>query len=151
MGTGIAFGGASVTGAAGESGQIQLFNPAGSGNLITVSHVDVGTTSTDTIRYGVVAAALTTGVGTETFRDLRRPIGDLPVGQIRTDSLVALAPATGTVRMVGQTMWRLEDPNSIAVLLPGTGLSVGGTLNAIETRATFFWRERVAEQSELLF
>lgn len=148
-GTFIAFGGASVTGAAGQSARLQLFNPAGSGKIVTMSHVDIGTQVTDVIRFGVVTTALATGLGTEVHRDLRSLPPLRPTGQIRSLSSVALAPATGQVRLLSNTSYRIEDPNSVAVLLPGSGFEVGNTAVAITVTATFFWRERVLEQSEL--
>lgn len=148
-GTFIAFGGASITGAAGQSGRVQLFNPADSGNLITVSHVDVGVDASQTVRYGVGTIALTTGVATQVHRDTRTPITQRPIGQIRTQSSVALAPATGQVRLLANSTFRVFDPNGVAVLLPGSGLEVGASNNATLVVATFFWRERVAQESEL--
>lgn len=148
-GTFLGFGGASVTGAAGQSGRLQLFNPVGSGKIITVSHVDLGTQVTDVIRFGVTTTALTTGVGTEVHRDLRSLPPLRPTGQIRTLSSVALAPATGQVRLLSNTSYRLSDDNSLAVLLPGSGFEVGNTAVAITVTAVFFWRERVLEASEI--
>lgn len=148
-GTFIAFGGASITGAAGQSGRVQLFNPLQSGNIVTVSHVDIAVDTTQTVRYGVGTIALTTGVATQVHRDTRTPVTQRPVGEIRRQSSVALAPATGQIPLLANTPWRLEDPNSIAVLLPGSGFEVGASVNVTQVFVTFFWRERAAQESEL--
>ena len=148
-GTFLAFGGISVAAGAGVAARAQLFNPVGSGNIIAVSHVDVATQTTDILRYGVNNIAIATGVGTQLHRDLRTPITTLPVGEIRTQTSVALAPATGQIRILANVMWRLEDVNSVVILPPGSGLQIGASANNTTIFATFFWREREALDSEL--
>ncbi len=148
-GTFLAFGSTTIVGLAGEASKIQLFNPADSGQLVTVSHFEVGLNTTDTVRYGVETTALTTGVGTEVHRDTRTGAVPRPIGQIRSESAVALAPATGRILLLASRTHVVRDPNSVAVLAPGTGLTVGMSLNAFRIDVTFFWRERVAEESEL--
>ncbi len=145
----IAFGGTQLAGAAGSSPRVQIFNPIDSGNIITVSHFEVASSTIDTIRYGVDIIPLTTAPGLQVHRDLRSLPPILPVGQIRTDITVALAPATGLIRVVANDNNVVEDPNGIAVLVPGSGFQVGSSLRAATIWVTFFWRERAAQPSEL--
>ena len=144
-------GGGLITGAAGEAGRMQLFNPVDSGKIITITSFNLTTASTSVIRWGTTAVALTTGLGTETIRDTRGSLTERPTGQIRTESSVALADATAQVNLLSNTPLLIKDPNGISILGPGTGLEMGPETNAITLRISIYWRERVAEPSELTF
>jgi len=148
-GTFLAWGSASMVGAAGESSKTQLFNPVDSGTIITVSHFDVGLNGTDTVRYGIETTPLTNGIGTESHRDTRTAVTVRPVGEIRTESAVATAPASGRILLLSSRTFHQRDENSVAVLLPGSGLTVGMTTVALRIDTTFFWRERAVEASEI--
>lgn len=150
-GTRLSSGASQITGAAGQSGRLQVFNPAGSNQIITVTSVVVSTTANDQIRIATSNTALTTGVGTEIFRDRRLPLTGRPTGQIRSDSLVALADGHLLVRVLASDNFSLEDENGLAVLPPGSGYEVGSQTNQIALTVSFLWRERAAEQSELSF
>ena len=150
-GTQLCIGAANTTSIAAKRPAIQLFNPVDSGKLITVSSLHASTNITQIFRWAVTEVALTTGIGTETYRDGRLGQAARPSGQIRTDSTVAIVDANGLIRALANTDVRLEDDNGIAVLSPGTGLSIGIEGVLAELQATFFWRERVAEPSELNF
>ncbi len=150
-GTHLCIGAARVAADVAESPRVQLFNPVESGKLITVSSVQVATQTAGQINYATSIIALTNGVGTEVFRDRRLSTVGGPVGEIRTDSTVALTDAHGQIRLGVNVTNTLEDPNSIAVLPPGSGFEVGGTVLNSALTVTFNWRERVAEQSELSF
>ncbi len=148
--TQICLGSATVTGAGGEVARIQVFNPVASGKLLAVSSVLCSATATMTFRYATSTIALTSGVGTEVFRDRRLAATSRPSGQIRTDSTVALPDAHGQFRLAGNGIQTLDDENTVAVLPPGSGLEVGTTAAATTIFVTFNWRERVALESELL-
>lgn len=151
MGTRIAIGGGIFTSAAGQSPKVQLFNPVDSGNIITVTRLTVSAGSNVLIRFGPVNLALTTGIGTETFRDMRLPLTDRPIGEIRQESAVALADGTGQVLVSPNIPFILEDPNGVVVLPPGTGFEIGRD-DQLSTIVHYWnWRERVAEPSELNF
>jgi len=150
-GTSICQGSATLTADAGERPRIQLFNPVGSGLLATVTTVMASTSSTTTFRVATNNTALTDGVGTEVFRDRRRAGTDLPTCQIRTDSTVAAVDAHLTFLGLSNINQILKDPNTMAVLPPGSGIEVGTTTLAGNLTCNYLWRERVAEQSELNF
>jgi len=147
----LCFGGGVVANAAGVSGRGQIFNPAGSGKVITVTQAMVATTATAIIRWGRSNVALTTALQTQIFRDSRHSVGSIPTGQVRSQNSVALAPATGQTRLLANTPWSLEDENGLAVLLPGTGFEIGESTVLQDFHFTFYWRERVAEPSETNF
>ena len=149
--TDISFGGGNISGAVGTSAKCQVFNPVGSGHLVTVTGARMATATTETMRWGVVRTALATGIGTETFRDTRHRVNSRPTAQVRTEAAAALAPATGQTRRLPNTELFLEDPNGIAVLEPGSGFEMGMTTDNSTLFFTFYWRERVAEPSELNF
>ena len=149
--TNLCLGSSTVLGAAGETPRIQLFNPAASGKLISISTCIISSLQSQEIRFATTTTALTTGVGTEVFRDRRLSATGRPSGQIRTDSTVARTDANGAFRTLANSPRFLEDLNTVAVLPPDTGFEVGAVDFATQIWVTFFWRERVAEQSELLF
>jgi len=151
-GTSLAFGGGSVGPTAAQGSKMQLFNPVGSGQIITVTRALVShATGLSTVRWGVTGVALASGFATQIFQDTRKGIGadGIPVGGIFAQTSVALAPATGSVTFPADTPFYLENPDGLAVLAPGTGLDIGlGTVN-IAITVTFWWRERAAEPAEL--
>jgi len=149
MGTRIVFGGGTVTGAAGQSPKVQLFNPVDSGHLVTITRLSIAANASTIVRWGVVNVALTTGVGTETFRDMRLPLTARPIGEMRQESAVALADGTNQTRVLTGEPYTIEDPNGLAVLLPGTGFEIGLTSVATTINHAWNWRERAAERSEL--
>ncbi len=149
--TALCLGAGSITGAVGEAARIQVFNPAGSGKLVAVSSTVLSTATTQQMRFATTNTALTTGLGTEVFRDRRLPGTSRPVSQIRTDSTVAKTDAHGQFRVLANTPHELPDENTVAVLPPGAGFEVGADTFNTNIVVTFFWRERVALESELNF
>jgi len=147
-GTRLAFGGSTLGAVALQAGRFQIFNPAGSGHIITVTRFNFSALSTATVRYGIVNVPIAT-VGTQRFVDTRGVFTALPVGQVNQVTSVALAPATGQFRLLANTQGILDEPKGIFVLAPGTGLEVGlGTVNIV-VQCVFHWRERTALESEL--
>jgi len=147
--TSLCVGSANVSAGVGDTARIQVFNPVGSGKLLTVSHALTSSNSASQIRFATGNTALTTGVGTEVFRDRRLAGTSRPSGQIRTDATVALTDAHGQYVMLANTVVILNDENSIAVLPPGAGFEFGMVTTNKLLLATFFWRERQALESEL--
>jgi len=148
-GTVLAFGGASRAPAAAEFGRIQVFNPLGSGKILTVTSAVLGTTLDDGIVWGMVNGVLGTVVSTQRNRDQRLGFVTLPVGQIATDSTIGVAIATGQIAVLASDPLLLTDENGLAVLPPGFGFEISSISADITVRATFFWRERVMEPSEI--
>lgn len=147
----ICMGGGVITGAVGEAPRASLFNPDGSNVLITITGVEVSVVATATIRYGRRDSALAATISTQIFRDYRLAAGAGPVGLISQLSSVAFASATGQFRVASNVRIMLEPENSIAVLPPNTGFEIGSAAVTGTLHYTFFWRERVAEESELNF
>jgi len=134
---------------AGKKAGVQLFNPAGSGHLLTVSTMWISGDATQNFTWGIVITALGTNTGVPRLRDGRIGVGPSGITQLRT-SADAVSLVSGQARLLAGTTLPITDPNSVAVLSPGTGLSVIGAVDGI-INVSFAYRERVAEPSELLF
>lgn len=146
----LGFGGTTVSGVAAESAKVQLFNPADSGNIITITSALVRTDATQTVRFSNESSPRT-AVNTERHRDTRAGILPATVGQVRSSSEAALIPAIGVFVTLANVTFVLTDPNGLAVLGPGSGFVIGGQSLNVGLTVTYFWNERVAEESELQF
>lgn len=148
-GTKLCMGGGVSAGIAGQSGRAMLFNPGGSGILITVTSLSWGVSGNTSMRWGMSTTALTRTT-TEVFRDTRFFVpNNRPIGQIQIATSVALAAGTCQTRTIADSGQTFVDENGLAVLAPGTGYELGPTNNNISLNFCFEWRERVAERSEL--
>jgi len=149
LGTRIGWGAAAKTPTAGKRAGIQLFNPAGSGYLVTISSVLISAAATGSLTFGTVETGLATDTGVPRIRDTRTGFSARGVAQLRTSpdqtSLVG-----GIVRVLANVTLVLDDLNTVAVLSPGNGMSVISNVDQ-NFGVTFFYRERVAEPSELTF
>jgi len=150
-GTLIAWGSTNVPAVVAESSRAQVFNPVASGKLLTVTSFMASAGATTTFRWAITATALLAGVGTEVNRDARRPVTSQPTGQIRSDTTLALTDANGQVVQTANRPLIITDLNSIGVCPPGFGFEVGLVGQNTPLQVTFYWRERVAEPSELNF
>lgn len=148
-GTGLAFGGGQLVSAAGETPTAQLFNPADSGQLITVTNIRVAFAVPSIVRWGITQNQRGAAIGTQVYRDSRRLLPVTPVGQITQDSAVAFASGTNQARIPANETLTVEDQNAVAVLAPGTGIEIGTTSLNTTINYSFSWRERPAERSEL--
>ncbi len=148
-GTAPCFGGGTISSAAGESPTAQLFNPADSGHLVTVTSVIFATNNDATLRYGLGLIALGTAISTQLFRDTRRILPALPVAQVRQRSAVAQANATMQSRLLANAGIQIADENGVCFLAPGTGFEIGIPSLAATIFYGFNWRERPVEESEL--
>jgi len=149
MGTRLAWGSTNQAGFVALVNQAQLFNPVGSGMLITVTRLEATSGNTQRLAMGVVDVALTS-VPTEQFRDGRLGIAQLPVGQLRIATAAAQAPQNFIFAGVGPaTPSVLSDDNGIVTLPPGTGLQISNLTVQTTLFCSWMWRERPAEQSEL--
>jgi len=151
-GTRICMGGGTLAATGGVAPKAQLFNPADSGFLITLTDIYAATLSgAVTWRWGPSAASFAGAIATEQFTDRRSDPAARPVGQVHQLNVAALANATNQTRFLNNDSLHINPKNDVCVLAPGTGFEIGiGTTNA----ALFYgfnWRERPAEQSELNF
>jgi len=147
MGTRIGWAATSKSPTAGKKAGIQLFNPAGSGHLITISTSIISQNQNANVTWGLVIVALATNTGIPRLRDTRPGTNARGVSQLRT-SADAVSLSAGVMRLGSNQPIRIEDVNSVTVLAPGSGLSVIGETDVVLT-VTFFYRERIAEPSEL--
>ncbi len=148
-GTRIANGGGNIFSIAAEFPFAQLFNPIDSGHLITVTGLNVSCNVLTTFIWGNSTNQRGALIGTELFRDTRDLTPAMPVGSISQESNVVQAAATNQSRQLASTPFKIEDPNGVSVLAPGTGLEIGGVTANSQLFYSFYWRERPAEQSEL--
>ncbi len=150
-GTRLAMGSIEVSAGPAVAATIQLFNPVDSGFLVTCSSVIVSSGSSTAVRWNIETTPLTTLSTNHAFRDGRLSGVPRPVAQIRSVETAAATTRNVQFRMLANTPYTITDGNSLAVLPPGTGLTIQDiSLNQI-LGVTFFWRERVALQSELSF
>ena len=150
-GTKIVLASARLAGVAAEIPKIQLFNPADSGVLATVSTIYVSVGSNSLIEFDFVAAAIGTAIGGENVRDTRRGVATRTVIELRTDSSAGGIPGTFIQKVNLREPLRITDRNGVCVLAPGTGVTVDTAETNRELCVSFFWRERTAELSELSF
>ena len=148
-GTFIGFGGGSITAAAGQVPTAQLFNPAESGVLVTITSVHFSCGVDTVVRWGISTAGIGTEIATERFRDTRDLIPKSPVAQVRQRSAVAFANAISQSQVLAGVDFLLQGRNTVMVLAPGTGLEIGSNQLVSTIFYGFEWRERPAEQSEL--
>ncbi len=145
----LGMGSSELTSSGGNFSNIGIFNPAGSGKLITVTMAVFGVSSTIKVLWSTAHTAFTTLVTTNLSRDTRIVSPELPVGQIREEQSAGLLTANGQVRLTANTPLILKDPNGLAVLAPGGGFACASATTNTTFAASFFWRERIAEPSEL--
>jgi len=148
-GTRLAFGGGIVAAVAAEVSKAQLFNPVDSGHLITVTSAYLAPATGSIAIWGIGIIQFGALIGTQTFRDTRSLAPSLPVGSISQDTAVASVAATNQARVLANSTFKIEDPNALAVLAPGSGFEMGLATANVGLAYSFHWRERPAEESEL--
>jgi len=149
LGTRIGWGAAAKAPTAGKKAAIQLFNPEGSGQLVTVSTVLISGATLGDYTWGTSSSGLGTNTGIPRLRDLRLGSNEQGVSQLRT-SADQVAQNLGRFRSNGGLLNTLTDGNSFCVLSPGTGITIVGDTDVVIS-VSFFYRERIAEPSELAF
>ena len=150
-GTILGIGDGSAQGGVAQASAVDIFNPTGSGKLVTVTKVVANSgANNNSYSIGLAAAELGTNVTTG-LRDSRLGIPAIPTARINTSTNASVAAPNVTYQVLASTTLELSDNDAVAVLAPGTGLRVvsGATNTLIEVG--FLWRERIAEPSELKF
>jgi len=150
-GTRLAMGGVVQVGSPGESARVQLFNPDDSGLIVTLTSVQLSVSASQVIRYVINNNAESTNDLGIRVRDTRLGVLTRPTAQVRSASNAAILAGTGEFRILANSPFVFTDPNGIAVLGPGTGITFNTFTAAQTLTANFLWRERVAEASELQF
>jgi len=149
----LAIGTATQTAVAAEFPHTQLFNPAGSGNLLIVDEIWLRSPSNllyDLAFQDVVTVGFT-NVGSS-FRDTRLGVASVvgtTVGVLSVDTNVALTGGA-TVGRYNSEGLRSSVVKPKIILGPGTSLIVRGLTVNTTMSITYLWRERIAEPSELL-
>lgn len=148
-GTRLAWGRSISPAVAGENARAQLFNPAGSGQIITITHLVLHPGGSDVVEMGILQVGLTDLSAVARYRDSRFGVALEPVAELRTDSNVGATPATFRVRAISVESFQIQDSNDICVLSPGFGLTLSETTVNSSLNVSYMWRERTAEESEL--
>jgi len=152
-GTSLCHGAGSALGAAGEIPNIILFNPPGSGHLITITQVAVRSSiGNDIMRCEVSSGVSGAQLDTERFREGRLITPTtVPVGQVRSLSNPSqIAEQVAFALPIDDSKF-FSDQNGLAVLAPDTKYVVASTSVTTTITVTFWWRERQAQESELQF
>lgn len=134
----------------GDVGRGQLFNPVGSGKLITVTQFSIISGPTDIFEVGLLEVALANLSAVGGPRDGRFGTILGIVGALRQDSNITASPALFRVALPAFSLPTF-DVNDICVLPPGFGLVISHTRIDTAFTVSFLWREREAQASELSF
>lgn len=151
-GTALAFRGTNIVAGAGLVNASQLSNPAGSGKLITVTSITISLNLQGRVNISLLPGLLANSNGNGEFRDRRIQAGGpgAAIGNTRIETGLVVNAGV-PIQIQTETAFTLDDPNGIAVLAPGDRLTIGTVDVARRLIVSYFWRERVAEQSELQF
>ena len=150
MDTRLSQGGGALTANAAEFPTAQVRNPDNSGLLITVTMMMISCDVAATILWGAVTTDLSGFIATQVFRDNRGFSPNTPAGVITQVSSAGPGVGTMQVRLPAGTPLIIQDPNGVAVLPPSWGIRFATDQAVSSINYGFFWRERVAEESELL-
>lgn len=127
---------------------VSVRNPLESGNILTISSVQLFSTASQLLNIALSENVLPVA-GTQEIRDGRRGVTSEPVGRSEIDNPLVVGPAGGTLRLQALEPFLWFDPNGIAVLPPGISLIISANQVNTSLEAGWLWRERPAEESEL--
>lgn len=135
---------------AAEFGRAQLFNPEDSNALVIPTSVFIAGAAGG-VAWEVTDTQIVPPGNSGQFRDTRSGLALESAGKISGDTDPILIPQRGRLNIDGVVSYHLHDPNGIAVLGPGTGLTFSQVTKNLLLIVTIFWRERQALESELNF
>ena len=128
----------------------QLFNPAGSGVIASVTQVVLRVTASGFIAGGVEDTQIGGTPVRGLFRDGR--FGGARETTLTTEHVDAGSAASGfRVRLDANEHEAFRDDNGLVVLPPGFGFTLASDVVNQRLSVCWFWRERSAERSELNF
>jgi len=136
--------------AAGNNALMQIFNPVASGKLAVVTQVLISSDVAQIIEFDVTVTAIA-ATGNDRERDTRIGITELPSLQMQSINQPGSIAPVGQIFVEADVTFPLKDDNGLAVLAPGSGMVFSTTTQNSAMRTCFFWRERVAQDSELSF
>lgn len=145
-GTRLAMGSLRVVAAGANFAQVMLRNPGGSGQLITVTEVRISSPTSQRFVIGPTQNTFTVP-GNQAIADTREFPND-PTGQVLGDALLVFGASFWQPFLLDQEIV-VQPPDALAVLAPGTALSVSASVSTSDVTVSFLWRERSAEESEL--
>jgi len=147
-GTQICMGRVSISALAANFSLAMLRNPGLSENIITITQVRFFTSTAQSMGLGPTLNTFPVS-GNQAVRDTRRGPAGETVGQVLEDRALVTGVDFFRARANGTDDTVIEDPNGVAVLVPGTAFSVSCRTVNTNLIIGFLWRERPAEQSEL--
>lgn len=133
----------------GNESSSQLFNPVGSGFLISVTQIIIQLAALGSVDVELQGTALAAGVP-GLYRDGRFGV---PRSTVAIVSSLDGGTTGGGLRflLAANTQFPIRDDNGICVLAPGTGLNIGTVQTNVTLVVNYFWRERPAQPSEINF
>jgi len=135
----------------GQVTKSQLINPADSGFLVAVTQFLIITDGVTKLQVEIGTAEIGTPVA-GLYRDSRF---GTPRATVALVSSADNIPTGGGLRLTSNVTAdfqnSIRDDNGIVVLAPGSTLDIGTVSGRIVLTVNYFWRERIAEPSELNF
>lgn len=135
--------------AIGNESSSQLFNPVDSGFLVAVTQIIIQVSPIASVDIELQNTPLAAGVK-GLYRDGRFGV---PRSTVAVASSLDGGTTGGGLRflLLNNIQFSLRDDNGICVLSPGTGLNIGTVQTEQTLSVNYFWRERLAQPSEINF
>jgi len=135
---------------AGQSSRAQVFNPTGSGKIAVLTDIYISGAGAGFFVDWQINETIFPTVFTGITRDTH---AGFAVGTALVTGTLATGntPAAGRLLVPDTDTFHFHVDNGVAVLAPGSGLELGTQADNLLLNVTFFWRERVALDSELNF
>jgi len=139
-------------GVVGQTSALQLANPVGSNVVAAVTQIifTMLTQPADSIQMQITNTLFTSASIRGLFRDARFGGNRSTALELRSDPNIATGAGLRLEALLDVPV-TVRDDNGLVVLTPGTAFQVGTTGNNIDLSVNFFWRERIAQESEINF